>query len=75
LPLFFLILLLGLLVNIYGRGFISESQIQPPINVNFAKIFVAETRNKQTVLRKVWGFHGGDYEEWRLLECYAVWLL
>jgi hypothetical protein len=18
-------------------------------------------------------FHGGDYEEWRLLECYAVW--
>jgi hypothetical protein len=20
-------------------------------------------------------FHGGDYEEWRLLECYAVWLL
>jgi hypothetical protein len=24
---------------------------------------------------KIWGFHGGDYEEWRLLECYAVWLL
>jgi hypothetical protein len=21
------------------------------------------------------GFHGGDYEEWRLLGCYAVWLL
>jgi hypothetical protein len=20
-------------------------------------------------------FHGGDYEEWRLLGCYAVWLL
>jgi hypothetical protein len=19
--------------------------------------------------------HGGDYEEWRLLGCYAVWLL
>jgi hypothetical protein len=22
-----------------------------------------------------WGFHGGDYEECRLLGCYAVWLL
>jgi hypothetical protein len=21
------------------------------------------------------GFHGGDYEEWRLLGCYAVWFL
>jgi hypothetical protein len=26
-------------------------------------------------LCKIWGFHGGDYEEWRLLGCYAVWLL
>jgi hypothetical protein len=24
---------------------------------------------------KIWGFHGSDYEEWRLLGCYAVWLL
>jgi hypothetical protein len=24
---------------------------------------------------KVGGFHGGDYEEWCLLGCYAVWLL
>jgi hypothetical protein len=24
---------------------------------------------------KIWGFHGDDYEEWRLLGCYAVWLL
>jgi hypothetical protein len=26
-------------------------------------------------LFKIWGFHGGDYEECRLLGCYAVWLL
>jgi hypothetical protein len=26
-------------------------------------------------LFKNWGFHGGDYEEWRLLGCYVVWLL
>jgi hypothetical protein len=25
--------------------------------------------------RKIWGFHGGDYEECRLLRCYAAWLL
>jgi hypothetical protein len=24
---------------------------------------------------KIWGFHGGDFEEWCLLGCYAVWLL
>jgi hypothetical protein len=24
---------------------------------------------------KIWGFHGGDYEEWCLLGCYTVWLL
>jgi hypothetical protein len=23
---------------------------------------------------KIRGFQGGDYEEWRLLGCYAVWL-
>jgi hypothetical protein len=22
--------------------------------------------------REIYGFHGGDYEEWRLLKCYAV---
>jgi hypothetical protein len=27
------------------------------------------------ILSKIWGFHGGDYEECRLLGCYAVWLL
>jgi hypothetical protein len=24
------------------------------------------------ILFKIWGFHGGDYEEYRLLECGAV---
>jgi hypothetical protein len=24
---------------------------------------------------KILGFYGGDYEEWRLPECYAMWLL
>jgi hypothetical protein len=29
----------------------------------------------QTFKRKIWRFHDGDYEEWCLLGCYAVWLL
>jgi hypothetical protein len=29
----------------------------------------------QGYLCQIWGFHGGDYEEWRLLGRYAVWFL
>jgi hypothetical protein len=31
--------------------------------------------DEQKLYCKIWGFHGGDYEEWCLLGCYAVWLL
>jgi hypothetical protein len=30
---------------------------------------------KEIVFCKIWGFHGGDYEAWCLLGCYAVWFL
>jgi hypothetical protein len=30
---------------------------------------------QKDVVRKDLSFHGGDYEEWCLLGCYAVWLL
>jgi hypothetical protein len=30
-------------------------------------------RNKQEESSNIWGFHSGDYKEWRLLGCYAVW--
>jgi hypothetical protein len=30
---------------------------------------------KEIQLCKIWSIHGGDYDEWRLLGCYAVWLL
>jgi hypothetical protein len=39
----------------------------------FANIFLISQQLK--ALCKIWGFHGGDYEEWFLLGCYAVWLL
>jgi hypothetical protein len=33
-------------------------------------------KKKVTILLcKIWGFHGGDYEEWRPVGCYAVWFL
>jgi hypothetical protein len=31
--------------------------------------------NNTPKICKIWGFHDGDYEECRLLGCYAVWLL
>jgi hypothetical protein len=30
---------------------------------------------KYTALYKIWSINGGDYEEYRLLGCYAVWIL
>jgi hypothetical protein len=44
-----------------------------PIRVGFLPVFQNFTDKIQ--LCKIWGFHGGDYEEWCLLGCYAVWLL
>jgi hypothetical protein len=32
-------------------------------------------RRQCRFLCKTWGFHGGDYEEWCLQGCYAMWLL
>jgi hypothetical protein len=29
---------------------------------------------KSDLLLLVWGFYGGDYKEWCLQGCYAVWL-
>jgi hypothetical protein len=40
---------------------------RPYIPPNFLSTF--------TGLCKIWGFYGGDYEEWCLLGCYAAWLL
>jgi hypothetical protein len=38
--------------------------------LEFATQFVDLTK-----ICNISGFHGGNYEEWRLLGCYAVWLL
>jgi hypothetical protein len=37
--------------------------------------YVSATELSQLMLCKIWGFRGGDYDECRLLECDAVWLM
>jgi hypothetical protein len=39
------------------------------------KMGAAYTCERLAKLCKIWGFHGGDYEEWCLLGFYVVWLL
>jgi hypothetical protein len=36
---------------------------------------VSATETSRLMLRKIWSFHGGDYDECRLVRCDAVWLL
>jgi hypothetical protein len=40
-----------------------------------ASIMVTRIGELGTTQCKIWGFHGGDYEECCLLGCYAVWFL
>jgi hypothetical protein len=37
--------------------------------------YLSTTESSQLILCKIRGYHGGDYEECRLLGCYVVWLL
>jgi hypothetical protein len=37
--------------------------------------YVSATEQSQLMLCKIYGFHVNDYEEYRLLGCYTVWLL
>jgi hypothetical protein len=36
---------------------------------------VVWNENQERTAGKILGFHGDDYEEGRLMGCYAVWLL
>jgi hypothetical protein len=47
------------------------------VHINSAWESIRENNKISTKesLCKIWGFHGGDYEEWCLLGCYAMWLL
>jgi hypothetical protein len=39
--------------------------------VSYLKLRI-QPKESFKILRKIWGFHGGDYEECRLLGCVAV---
>jgi hypothetical protein len=42
---------------------------------NLSQLAGNRTIIKQFMARKIWGFHGYDYKDSRLLGCYTVWLL
>jgi hypothetical protein len=46
-----------------------------PVRTSQETNYVSATETSRLVLFNIWGFHGGDYEEYRLLGCDAVWLL
>jgi hypothetical protein len=49
--------------------------IKTPVRTSRENYYVSAAELSQLILCKICGFHGGDYEECRLLGCYAVWLL
>jgi hypothetical protein len=46
-----------------------------PVRTSQETHYFSTTESSQLMLCKICGFHGGDYDEYRLLGCYAVWLL
>jgi hypothetical protein len=43
-----------------------------PVHTSQETHYLSATESNQLMLCKIWGFHGGDYEECRLLGCDAV---
>jgi hypothetical protein len=65
---------------IFARGFVSsnnfnKSFLSMPTFLRLQIIDVAIRSANSNNLVKFEVYHGGDYEEWRLLGCYSVWLL
>jgi hypothetical protein len=52
-----------------------SSVVQNPVGTSQDKHYVSTTEISQLMIRKILGFHDGDYEECRLLGCGAVFLL
>jgi hypothetical protein len=46
-----------------------------PVRTSQMTHYISTTKSSQLMLCKIWGFNGGDYEEFRLLGRYAMWLL
>jgi hypothetical protein len=46
-----------------------------PVHTSQETHYLSVAETDRLMLRKIWGFHGIVYEKFRLLGCYAVWLL
>jgi hypothetical protein len=49
-------------------------EYKTPVCTSQETHYFSATESSQLMLCKIWGFHGGDYEEHRLLGCYTMWL-
>jgi hypothetical protein len=49
--------------------------IKKPVRTSQETHYFSTTDSSQLMLFKIWGFHGSDYEGYRVLGCYTVWLL
>jgi hypothetical protein len=60
-----------------SRRFSLDRHFHPPVSSSlFSPSILLSTLFSNTLnLCKIWGFHGGDSEEWCILGCYALWLL
>jgi hypothetical protein len=65
-----------------GKFIIKSSHTNDSNKGNSVALPVTETtfnfqgsKSESCCVSKIWGFHGGDYKEWCILGCYAVWLL
>jgi hypothetical protein len=68
--------------NMLRRVALVRTDVSEELSTSFIRVTIGElettlalTSNRGTLLCKIRGFHGGVYEECRLLGSYVVWLL
>jgi hypothetical protein len=54
--------------------YVPSKQLQGQLKTELSAVIGIYIMYKQNIKCKIWGFHGGDYEESCLLRCYALWL-
>jgi hypothetical protein len=58
-----------------SAAYLQSQDISVCMVMSYKLVDQVSVDDRQGGFCKIWGFHGGDYEEWFLLGCYAVWLL
>jgi hypothetical protein len=62
--------------EVHGRDYEEcPLRYKTPVRTSRETHYFSVTQHSRLMLFKILCFHGGDYEEWRLLGYYAMWLL